>query len=490
MTPCVNLPRMPNRVAGGAPKVPVKTSGPKTYQVKAGETLADVAAKTGVAVEVLVKLNKAKFPSIEAGLQGGWALTLPKAGTVAPKKPEWKPVSNDGVTFVAMNNSDAHMSTQEADALKARGVNLTLIKDGQVPDQLTLKDPVTGKATTYDLTKPEETLKFALTLKLPAEQTKAIADAISGAGSDAKDEFAQIAMLWARAERGGQCPSRLILSGHHVGWGVYGENNGKLDWPTVTKLAAAMPRGAKTVEDLMIAGCYSGGSRMMDMYTSIFPNVKTVVAYDGSSPGAASGAIPHQARWEKTTRGTREDIDRAIFDGTRKGENVTVWTKAHGFQDGKPPRSLDELRTSMQSRQGDFDRAFSGEEAITDPQGGSVRQYYNDLQRIIQHPDTQPVERAMVEGQRDMTIRLLFYPVVSTKFAQTYALPIKSGFEALGLPVPDFSKLSRKDALAQIDAFKTAFQAKDPVPEAAVSLMSTLSKFKDLSPDLIPETWV
>lgn len=407
----------------------------------------------------------------------------------APADQGWKPKSNDQVLFVAMNNSREHLSTYESDQLKARGTDVRVVKDAPQNDTITTRD-AHGVATTHDLATPEGAKAFALTLGLPGEQTAQIADVLLHGGADARDELAQIAQVWARAELGGQAPSRLVLSGHHVGYGVYGENNGALDWPTVGKLAEAMPRGARTVEDLMIAGCYSGGRSFMDKYQGIFPNVKTIVAYDGSSPGSYSGATAHQKAWEKATRGGRDDIDRAIFQGMRKGENVTVWTRSHGFQDGRPPMSLDDQRAEQQRNRADFESALSGQAPIADAQSGPVRDFYSATQRLIQNPQTPPAERAQLEGLRDQTIRLLFYPAVSRRFGEAYAQKLDQGYQALGLPTPDFKTMTRAQALASMQQFQDKLAATSPAPDAASQLAPTLQAFKGLERSVIPDTWV
>jgi hypothetical protein len=410
--------------------------------------------------------------------------------TPTPATPTtWAPKSNDKVLFVAMNNSDAHRSTLESDALKARGTNVTVLKDAPVDDTITTRN-ADGTSTTHDLSKPEGAMSFALTLGLPAEQTRQVADVLTNAGPDARDELAQIAQQWAVAEKGGQAPSRLILSGHHVGYGVYGENNGRLDWPTVGALAEAMPRGARTVEDLMIAGCYSGGENMMEKYTAMFPGVKTIVAYDGSSPGAASGATTHQKTWEHATRGTSEGITRKLFDGTRKGENVTVWTRARGFDNGEARPPVDELKSQRELLTGEFTSALDGTTPITDTQSGPVRDFYNVTQRLIQHPDTTPAERTALEAQRDQTIRLIFYGPVSTRFQEAYGAKVDAGYKALGLPVPNFKTLTRAQALASIATFQAKLAATPNAGDAATKLGPVLKDFGELKPSLIPDTWV
>ncbi len=412
----------------------------------------------------------------------------PATPTTTPANAGWAPKSNDKVLFVAMNNSDAHRSTLESDALKARGTNVTVIQDGKKDDSITTKNAA-GQLATHDLTTQDGAMSFALTLGLPGEQTKKIADVLVNAGHDSRDELAQIAQQWAVAEKGGQAPSRLVLSGHHVGSGVYGENNGRLDWPTVGALAEAMPRGAKSVEDLLIAGCYSGGQNMMEKYTAMFPGAKTIVAYDGSSPGAASGATAHQKAWESATRGSGEGIKREIFQGMRKGENVTVWTRTRGFDDGKPRATVDELKERRTSLEQGFKDAWEGG-PIPDTQRGPVRDYYNATQRLIQHPDTTPAERKALEGQRDQTIRLIFHAPVSARFQETYGSKLSAGYEALGMAAPNFKTMNRAQALASIREFETKLAATPNAGDAATKLAPILRDFAELKSSLIPDTWI
>jgi murein DD-endopeptidase MepM/ murein hydrolase activator NlpD len=494
---------MPTPIGRTSPTIPATTPA-TSYTVQPGDNLSKIASRNGTTTAALVAANQGKYPNIAdpKKLQAGWKLNIPNGTTAAPAAPgtsgapttpsappTWAPKSNDQVLFVAMNNSDAHRSTLESDALKARGTNVKVIQDSQVADSITTKD-ASGTSKTHDLTTQDGATSFALTLGLPAEQTKKVADVIMGAGSDAKDEIAQIAQEWSKAERGGQIASRLILSGHHVGGGVYGENNGKLDWPTVGKLAEAMPRASRSVEDLMIAGCYSGGPDFMDKYKAMFPNAKTIVAYSGSSPGASSGATAHQKAWESATRGERQTIDRKIFDGMRKGENVTVWTQAHGFQDGNPPRTVDSIREGMANQKPSYDAAFTGDVAIDNPQQGPVRSYYNELQRMIQHPDTSAAERLSTEAQRDQTIRLLFYGPVSKRFAEVNDSKIATAFAALNLPKPDFKTMTRKEAFTAITNFETAMASNANPPSEASRFAQTLSDFKALKPNVIPDTWI
>jgi len=462
-----------------------------SYRIQSGDTLSKIAQRSGVTVQQLVDANKARYPTLATNpgsIQVGWSLTIPTGGSAPPQPTTpapaqgWAPKSNNDILMVGMNATAKY----EAEQLRSRGANVTLIGDTKVNDQ------VTAGGVTYDLSTKEGATSFALTLGLPAEQTAKIADAIHNAGTDARDELAQLAQAWSKAEKGGQIPSRLMLSGHNVGSGVWGDDNGMLRFDTIGKLAEAMPRAARSVEDLHLAACYSGGQPLMEKYRAMFPNVKTIWAYSGSAPGSYSGAVPHQSRWETATRGTKADLDRAIAEHTRKGENVAVWTIEHGYNDGRPPAPLAEVRAAVQNAQPTFERFRSGQEAVPDPQSGRLRDFYNQLQRLLQHPELPRAEHAPLEAQRDQTIRLLYYSkTVAPKFNEAHAATIRAGYESLGLSPPNFAALSRADALAQIAQFEQKLAGTTPRPAAADRLLPLLTEgLRDLKPSRIPEAWV
>lgn len=488
---------MPDRIGSRpAPVVPQSTSSAGSYTIQPGDTLSKIAQRHGVSTQALINANAGRYPSLTSNpgaIQVGWSLNIPSGGT-APSQPStptqpqgWAPRSNDNIVVVGMNETSQH----EVEQLRARGQNVTYVKDAKENDKLTTRD-ATGTSVTHDLSTEAGARSFALTLGLPAEQTTKIADAIHGAGSDARDELAQVAQIWAKAEQGGQIPSRMVLSGHNVGSGVWGDDNGRLSFDSLAKLAEAMPKAARSVEDLHLSACYSGGQHLMEKYRAMFPNAKTIWAYTGSAPGSYSGATAHQSRWERATRGTKEDLDRAIADGTRKGENVAVWSVAHGYVDGKPPAPLAEVRAAVQGNEGTFKRFQSGQEKVQDTQSGPLRDYYNQVQRLLQHPDLPAAERAPLEARRDETIRLIYYSkTVAPKFAEHHASAIRDGFAAVGLPAPKFGELSRAEALAQIAQLEAKLAGTNPRPAAAERLLPLLQNgLRDLKPSAIPDGWV
>lgn len=498
-------PVMPNPISNANRTVPTTPSNatPTTVTVAAGDTLSRIAQRAGVSTQALINANVSRYPTLATNpgnIQVGWRLTVPTgsatttpgtAPTQTPASPPpsqgWAPRTNNDVLLVGMNASSAH----EVESLRQRGVNVTHVKDTRVNDTITTRD-AQGRTVSHDLSTPEGARSFALTLGLPAEQTQKIADIIHGAGHDARDEMAQIAQVWAQAEKGGQIPSRLVLSGHNVGSGTWGDDNGMLRFDQLAKLADAMPRAARSVQDLHLSACYSGGLPAMEQYRGMFPNVKTIWAYTGSAPGSYSGATTHLARWDNATRGDRESLERAVAANTRKGENVAVWSAQGGYVDGQPPTPIAQVRSDVQRGESTYQSFFSGAQSVQDTQRGPLREYYNQVQRLLQHPELPASERPALEARRDSTIRLIYYSkTVAGKFAEHHASAIRDGFSSLGMQVPDFKALSRADAMAQVQAFEQKLSSTTPRPAAAERLLPLLTEgLRDLRPSRIPEGWV
>lgn len=392
--------------------------------------------------------------------------------------------SNNDVLLVGMNTATAN---HEATHLRNRGVNVTQVKDAAVNDTIKVG------ATTYDLTKDEGVKGFVSTLGLPQAQSDQIADVIRGGGNDARDELAQVAQVWAKGEKGGAVPSRLMISAHSTGGMYWGDGNGTIQRASIMKLADAMPQAARQVQDIHLSACYSGGQDAMNAYRGAFPNAKTIWAYTGSAPGAHSGATAHMSRWDNATRGDKTALTLALAAGTRKGENVAVWSDAHGYLDGRSPEAISAVNARVTAGQPTFDGHFRGDTPVTDTQNGPLRRYYNDVQAALQHRDLPAADRPALELRKEQTIRLMYFTkTVAPNFQKHHAANIAAGYGAVGLPPPDFSTLSRKDALAQVATFEQKVnQLGANAPASARSLLTQLhSGLRDLNPAAIPPNWI
>ncbi len=398
---------------------------------------------------------------------------------------------NDDTLVLGMNPH----AQAEADAIQKSNprARVTTVRDSFQNDLL--RAGPEGGQWVHDLRTDAGIRSFVATLGLPLAQGQQVAVALTRAGEDARDELAQLAQVWARAEKGGVVPSRLVLSGHSGGSSLWGEEgrfkNGVLSRFDFARLAAAMPRAAAGVEDLCIAACYNGGETTMEAWRALFPNLRTMWAYDGSAPGTFSGATAHLARWEKATRGAVDSLRPDLLKGLRKGENLAVWSRLEGHRTATVRASTADLRARHAAGHETFARYFQGDEVVRDSQRGPLREHYNALQALLGRPEVSAFERARLERARDQTLRLLFHGKVASRFQETHRSSIQRGFRALGLRVPDFSRLGRKETLALIQSFEAQLARWNPRPLEAQRLLPLLTEgLRDLQRSSIPDNWL
>ncbi|TNE50345.1 MAG: hypothetical protein EP343_08585 [Deltaproteobacteria bacterium] len=397
---------------------------------------------------------------------------------------------NDDIVFVGMGTE-----TRYSAGAKHEIRELNKVTNGEVVGIMDSKagnDKIRVGGQTYDLATPEGRTGFTQTLGLPEEQSNKIADVLASVGNDGKDEVAQLAQVWARGEQGEAIPSRMVLSGHHVGSAVWGDGNGRITWDDLKDLSEAMPNAASQVKDLHLSACYSGGEAKFDKYRGIFPNVKTVWAYSGSAPGTGSGATHHQAAWERATRGGGTDIagtaENLQARGWRKAENITTTTFEGSTYNGP---ALGELRSTLEGQEATFENFFTGQSVVENSQHGPLRDYYNDIQAALAHPDLPAGERQNLEERRDQTIRALFYQShIAHRFDDAYGSQIQSGFEAMGMDVPHFNDMNRQEGMEVIRNFREQVESNPNAPQAAQDLLPTLNGLWNLDSQVIPETWI
>ena len=74
-------------------------------------------------------------------------------------------------------------------------------------------------------------------------------------------------------------------------------------------------------------------------------------------------------------------------------------------------------------------------------------------------------------------------------FARAYGSSITAGYTALGLPIPEFARLVRKDAVNEIGRFQS--KADEKRTEAAEALRAPLVEgLLQLSSRYIPVNWI
>lgn len=385
--------------------------------------------------------------------------------------------ANDDITFLGMNPQ----GQREADRLGKSGKKVKYIGNSKTPDV------VERNGKKYDLRTRQGIDDFTRTFGLPEPQRKKVADAIEKAGPGARDEIAQLAEQWAAAERGGTIPSRLVISGHSGGLGgIWGDNNGNIPMAAFRDLAAAMPRAAGQIRHVHLAACNTGGRQSIDEWRKMFPNAQSVWAYAGSAPGADSGSESHLSRWERATRGMADDVDPKNVRNTRKGENVDTWSSRGGYR-LVSTGALADLRRKHAGFQEDLGKYERGEKTDPNPQQGPLRDHYNTIQQMLRNSELPEGERAALQREAARVLRLLYHDKVAGNFQKHHQQQLEEGYRALGLPVPDFSKMSRAEILRSIQDLEKRINESSP-PEAR-RMLALLRQLRDLDPDAIPDTW-
>lgn len=365
---------------------------------------------------------------------------------------------NDDILYLGINEYSAK---NESDALAQTGVRLHRV--GVAPEGV--HDPHA----------------FVASLGLPPDVAKNVERVIAGASERDRGPLAEIAKVWASAERGGTCPSRFVISGHSGdGDDIYGGFSG-VHISQVHKLAKAMPHAASQIEDVHISACSSyGNATAPGPWREAFPNAKSIWSYNGMAPSPATG---HLVAWAQMTKG-RGELPR--IDDSLAQAKVATWTKSRGFEDRGTP--MPTLVAQVKDARDRFDLWMNGS-AVAQPHRNAAENDFRALIDYANRPGVAADDKARASREAACLLRLRYYGNVRSEFAARDAKAINDGFRSLGLAVPDFAKLSRQDALAAIARFETEASRRSPMPTACLVLAPRLRGFASLDRNVIPNQW-
>jgi hypothetical protein len=387
--------------------------------------------------------------------------------------------TNDTILFLGINPS--------------AGPESAALKKSAGADKVTvIEDTPNGIVDGYDLSTDSGVEGFTKSLNLPDEQQQQLTKVLLDVQPSMRDEFSQIAKLWAKGEKGEAVPSRIVLSGHSNGKTIFSEvGRGSYSLDTLKSMAEVMPKAASQIEDIHISGCNSGFKFNADRFKNAFPNLKTFWAYTGTAPSTGTNSAGHLKRWEQSTRGHVEALDRSqVSKGLGiRGESVSVWSAEKGYQAN--PETMDSHHTDEDMF--DQTRAYlDGDIDLPTTSGsGPVFDLYEQLQRRQGSLPEDASQRESIEGMTDRVLKLRFYPKVSDNFQKVFAPNIQEVYGAVGIEPPDFSKLNRKEAIASIKQVQEA--VKNLPPEAADAQQKNLlvlDGFQDLSPAMMGPEWI
>ncbi len=372
--------------------------------------------------------------------------------------------------------------SREAHELRLLGNRVLLIAPSPFPNHIHLGH------RNFDLGQNSDVLAFVAALGLSDARADALAVAIAGSFHNSRDVTAQLAMLWANAERTHALPGRLVLSGEHAGRQYWSRQGGQrmLFARNLQALAGVFPRAAGAIEDVYISAC--NGRYDMEDWPEVFPNLQTICGYLGTAPSLATGAKAHIRLWDSATRGNQKQIDRLVAKNTPYGDNVAVWSRYSGFATGVA-EPTDTLLERVLAGENTFQSFFVGDNVVVSHQQGPLRQYYNNLQALLQSPGLSAAQRSVWEPRLQVTIRLIYFDTIRARFQQTYASQIAAGYASVGLPVPNFSVMDRKSALASVAAFEAKLA--QSAPAAATQLRPMLTDgLRALGDVYIPSNWM
>jgi len=384
----------------------------------------------------------------------------------------------DAILFIGLNPQ----ARLEAGELRQSGRKVVFIGNSKSADRI----EIGGRS--FDLATADGRRALLGTLKLSSFQQNVVTSVLTDATTNSRDELGKLALTWASTERGHAIPNRMVISAHHAGTNEFwGYNNGIISFAQIKNLASAFPRAAAAIEHLHFSACYSALKMMI--WPQAFPNLMTMWAYSGSAPGSLSGAGVHLRMWERATRGHNMQLHRTRAKNTRKGANVTVWSRLYGTEE-EVVESIQTLRSRVAAGERVFRDFLEGDQLVTSTDSGPLRDYYNDVQALLQHMDLTEAERPTLEAKRETTVRLIFYQSeIRGRFQQTYGDALAAGFAVLRLNAPNFALLDRKQAVAAIRDYQAKAGANPPT--AARRCLQLLTEgLRDLSTQLIPVNWI
>ncbi|MEC9073446.1 MAG: hypothetical protein VX938_13730, partial [Myxococcota bacterium] len=228
----------------------------------------------------------------------------------------------------------------------------------------------------------------------------------------------------------------------------------------------------------------------LDQYTAVFPNLKSIWAYVGYSPSAATGSIKHIQSWAKASAGPMDagTMDEAREDiagqSGKRDQNIALWTRdgdQESYRTASPYAKKDypTMRAAVDSDMGQYQVAYQSGQIDLE----ALSALYTNLQNLVgSFRGELGEEAASYELAMKHVLYLRHWHNISKHFMEVHGALIQGAYADASVDMPDFASMSRDQTLAAIAAYPG-----DPGSEVFVLLRDTL---KSLNPELIPDTWI
>ena len=389
------------------------------------------------------------------------------------KKAPPPPVAGGNILYVGMNNYKPEIARLRA-LYKGSSVTVTgvTVTDAEAKT-------VVG-TDTFDLTTPKGIDAWAASLGLAKPVTDQLRKLMTDAKSEDRDDLAHLVAVYAACEADGKDRmSRVVLSGHSYGTKIYNEDiKGAIWFDALIKLAAIFPKAAGQTKHLILLACLAGAEDLVkNVYRKAFPNLRTWWGWTSSCP-TGWGAVKALESWTKTT-----DANPSKLDLPPAGQ--ANWATGL-YQSGDETIDAPALMSGLRADEATFQKYFAGTKVDPDNHSGFLFEFYRRARSASQHTSAiTGADHDHAQLRADQSFRLRFWPAMVSNFWKKHQAVIAKGYGKA--KVPNFGRMTRKEALAAIAAFPAATDATAADRDPALLL---LNKLKDLDPVELNDNWL
>lgn len=389
-------------------------------------------------------------------------------------KPKATPVPPPGgnILYIGLHNFPLELAALHK-LYKSKPVNITEVT------LATDEAHTVSNGKVFDLTNDAGVDTFAASLGLDKTKTQSAAALIkNNSQMRDRDDMAHVMAEYAKTELDGQDRmSRVVLSGHSFGHeitdDVFTTTNNFIHFEYLVELAKLFPKAAAQTKHLYVSACFTGvEDNIRDFYQRAFPNLVTFSGWTNSCP-TDKGAAAAMSEWAKTT-----DADPTTL--AKPPEGRSAWSSGV-YQGNEKSDPADTMRI-LRSDEAKFMDYFNGLKVDPDSHRGWLATYYGQARTAdLRSASITGSDHVYAHLHAEQALRLRFWTDQAAKFWKVNEAKIRAGYGTTA--VPNFGKLSRKEALKAIAKFPS--EAKGSAADQAEAL-KLLEALKNLDEKMLP----
>ncbi|MEP6507599.1 MAG: DUF4157 domain-containing protein [Gemmatimonadales bacterium] len=329
---------------------------------------------------------------------------------------------------------------------------------------------------TFDLTNDAGVDAFAASLGLDKAKASAAAALVkANTYTNDRDDMAHVMAVYALTEADGQDRmSRVVMSGHSFGLDIMDDPlKNHIQFSYLVELAKIFPKAASQTKHLMVSACYAGAEdTIREIFRKAYPNLITFMGWTDQCPTNSGGARA-VSEWAKTT-----DPDPTTL--AKPSEGRSNW--ASGFYQGVESSGPDGTMKNLRDDEAQFMEYLKGIKVDTDAHRGWLTTYYGQARTAdLRVSSIKGADHDYAHLHAEQAVRLRLWPQFLSKFWQDYETKIRAGYGKA--TVPNFGKMTRKEALKAIEKFPAAALGTDAEKAEAQRLLEGL---KSLDEQILP----